>query len=286
MRFPLGGATSLALSGDYSITNRETVSDSERVGGLVALIHELSPSNQFSLNAATQHVTFDAVPDRNYELHQLFLAYIASGRRGSVRAEAGASQLDLKAQGSNSKGLLARLDLARQVSPASTLGVYFSRQFAGAAEVFRYRLDQGGEPEGPIPLALTDVFQNQAAGVRWDFARARTQFALDISRIQERYEREVASDRNLDRIDLRLQRRMTPHLTLVVDGFHQREEFQTVNFEARETGGRAGLEWTFGRVLGVALRQEWRKRTCTDAALEYTEGRTGVTLYYRPPHLR
>lgn len=282
LNFRFSPTMSLAVLGDYSVaTHDDHTLDTNRYGGGLALIRQPAAESSLSLNAYAAHVRLDSsarAPD--YDMRQLFLGYEGQVSRTKLTTQLGYSEVDRNG-GDKQSGLLARLQLQRRMTAASTLSVYGSRTLSDGADAFRTRLDDGG-PTTALTVATNDTFVDTTYGAAWAFQRQRTTLNLGFSGSRERYNQQINSDRNVSRVDGLAERRIGPQTIGRLLLYYQRDESVRTSVHANEKGATATLEWLLGRYVSTTVHYGWYDRNSTDIVSGFTDRRVGVTLSYRP----
>jgi uncharacterized protein (PEP-CTERM system associated) len=232
-----------------------------------------------SLNATRSSIDFDTALVPDYDINQYFVRYQAQGGRTQVTVDAGYSQY--QQDGDDSGGTLARLALARRISSANSLELIASRQFSANGQMFRERLGRQTPGDASMTLSNGSAFEDTTFGANWSFQASRTALVVYLSRSKEEYETNSASDRTISSLDVSVQRRMRPSMTLRLAARYSKEEFDNVNFDDTRRSAEAALDWRLGRHVGTTFRYEWYKDSATLPTAEYTESRIGVQLFYR-----
>jgi hypothetical protein len=283
----LGGATSVRLFGRYSVTTyEESLLDSHRRSGGVALQRDLSARSRIALNGVSERVEFDDAPS-DYDRENAFLSYEFDGARTDITGETGYTWVKPRpgAGGEESGGLLASLSLVRTVSPSSTLFFDVGTNFSDAGEALRTALE-GGLVGGADITATTDLFENRYASVRYRFFRHRTGFELGTSWSEDRYEERTEFDRTRFAYEASLTRQVGSNTDFVLLAILNQEEFDTNGLRSDELSIQARLDWRLGRSFGLALTIErFDRGTNRDDEIglgrEYSENRAFLMLTYR-----
>jgi len=275
--------TRLRLSGRYSnVRYEDTPLDSDRLSGAVGLFHDLSAATNISLNAEREHIDFDTGPnDQDYDRDQAYLRYEGEGSRTRLAADLGFSRLERAEETSN--GLVARLEVARQISSSSTVTLSAGREYSDASDGFRLSqtLGEASGLDAQPGVPTTDPFVSTYARLGWEFNRNRTGLGANVERFEDSYDRVTVLDRTRAAASAHLRRELTPALraTLVVRRY--REDFDNLAANFDESSAIAGLEYRIGRRLSIGAQYQYYTRTSSDLPLtEFTENRFWLGLAY------
>lgn len=277
----LGGNTLLRLFGRYSSAEYEVSPlDAERNAAGVSVARFPSARSELALNGVAEQIDFEAVDAADYDRDSVYLSYDLDAARTDLNARLGYIWLEPD-DGERSGGLLADLNVIREVSAHSTLELQLGVQFTDAAEALRMGLDRN--VVGGVDIsASTDPFEDRSASLRWSFRRNRTGFFLGAGWNEERYERQ----RNLDRVrfayEAGVSRRLSSAVDVAVLATLDDEEFDNADVQFDELGLAARLNWRAGRTIGLQLSVERFDRDSSDGATQYVENRAFLLITYRP----
>jgi hypothetical protein len=285
--FRLGGAALLQLNGRYTLTEYEdSPYDSERTGGGVALIRELSSRSQISLNANHQDTDYKDPGNLDFSMRTASVRYEVEAARTEISSEFGYSWVERDLAGAEELSEpLIRLEIRRNIAQSSILSLRVSSQLSDSAEAARGTadiIDIGGQPG--VGVATASTFENKSATLAWQLDRPRT--SIDVSANWE--EDEYADEASLDRERIMYGASVTRHLTnrLRVRGglFLSNEQYLIDNSESDETRFLVGVAWQFGRNVGLDFTGERldRDSNTTSGGGQSVENRYFLTLFYRP----
>ncbi|MFO7305180.1 MAG: hypothetical protein C0P74_006655 [Gammaproteobacteria bacterium] len=274
-----GASTYLQIFGRYSTVDYEqSLLDAERTGGGFVLGRRLSGLGELTLTGLAEDVTFDDLPDQDFERQHVFLGYDVRGSRTEFRSELGYTWLELES--GRRGGALANIAISRRVSPSSSLTLSFGTRFTDASESMRggaVRVGRGGEI-----TASADPFENRWAGLSWDYTGNRTNFVIGVSWQDEDYEQQSEFDRTRLVYEARLTRSFTPTMEAGIRATRTDEEFDTTQFEADETQVAVDVNWRLGRAFGLTLTVDHTTRNAVGELGEFDENRAYLMLTYRP----
>jgi hypothetical protein len=283
----LGASNTMRLYGRYSDTHYErSLLDSERTGAGVILARQLSGQNQIALQGVEERTRFDDIPLSDFDRRNAFLTYTSTGARTQLVLEGGYSWIT-RQDDSEMSGPLARVDLTREVSAASTFTLSFGTQFSDASQSLRGAVESAPAGGTTDVVASPDPFENRFASVGWNFNRNRTGFGLRAAWNQDRYETQsvdiadLQSDRTSWTYELTFSRRLSANVTTNLIGAFTDEEFDATGATSEELRVGGALDWQFGRHVGISLSAEHFERRSSDAATDFDENRGFLTLFYR-----
>lgn len=281
----LGSTMRARVSGRYSRTDYETsLADSNRYGATASLIRDFSTASNVSLNLSSEKIDYVQPLAGDYERREGYVGYQLAGARTHASVNLGGSQI--RSTGNDRSGVLARLDISRRLTPATTLSLRGGREFTDGADAFR--LEQG--ISGPSVESLTTSqnampFINTYAGLGWEFARGRTGAGLSITRYSEDHEESsISADRVRWVGEAHALRQITPFLSLRIGVNYLKYEDQesSLNNTAgnaadgfSDTGGSAALEWRATRRLSANLEYQY-----FTSGSRYNENRVWLRVTY------
>jgi hypothetical protein len=279
-----GSATRLTLDGSYSNVGYETSPlDSDRLGGRVGLVRQLSSSASASLNVNYQDVDFkeDAL-NTDFDTSEAFVRYDVKGSRTSLGVDLGYTQVEQEQQ--KSSGTLFRLQASRRLSPAATLGLSLGREFSDAGNLFQQlsqlQSTQAG-PGGIQPVQSTsDPFTNTYGTLGWYLVRNRTEFGVSVARFEEDYEQDVLRDRTRTTLSASFRRNLTPALEFLASLDRTEEEYGVSSQDFSELYGTMLLSWQLGRHMSIEFQYERVDRGSDSLVDEYVENIGWVRIGY------
>jgi hypothetical protein len=270
----LGQLNRLVLGGRYARFSYEVNPfDNDRYSGQLGFEHALSSDRTVSLNVRTQRVEFDdTTVNQNYNRNEAYARYSGRGGRTSIAVELGGTQIELPHD--RSTGLVARLQISRQVSASSTLSVLAGHEFSDAGSMFLQTQQLGGVDLDTQESAQTsNPFKSDYASVAWNFSRNRTGFDLSVGDFKETYEQLPTLDRQRLQASGRLSRRITPQLEAAVALSYLRENYERAIGDSRETDSSLILTWRAGRQLTLSAQYDHFDRSGEIATAQFAENR-------------
>jgi hypothetical protein len=284
--FAFGSSMLLSVYGTYSdvhymARNANTAdSDSNRYTGGLTLRHLVSEGTSTYLALTSQKVEFDDVTIvGDYKREEAYVGYHLEGSRTFADLSVGANRLD-RTGGTSQSGFLGRMELARKVSPSSTVSFQATQQIADSVDMFRSGFDRPNGLAGLQEYATNDPFRERLFGVSWNYQRPRTSFTLSGTVTQDRYENQKELDRSSRGLGASITRRLNPLFDLGVSLLYQRDDFDNIAVENKQFDSTAALAWHAGRQLDVSFQYTHAKRDSTGQGVEYTENRIGATFAY------
>lgn len=277
---------------------------------------QLSARSSVSLNGAAERVLFQNTADSSdFDRYSLFGRYEAHGARTDLALDLGASRVNETAlpasvillnepPGSNtlvpvtepghpqisSTGPLARLELARTLSPSAKVTVNAGRELTDAASSFSTQ--QGGAVStinfAPVPIT-SDSYSATYGNAGWQYVRYRTSLAVTGRWERDRYPGAPQFDLTAEAVDINLQRRLTPAFTAQLLGRWYKYDYPNAtlatNLGSPENDTKtvgAVLAWRTGRWLEVRLRYDHTSYTVSQGNTGYTQNDVFLTVGYRP----
>lgn len=278
----LGSAGFARVYGRYSnVRYEDRPLDNDRLLGGLSLGRQLSQTSNISLNAVHESLEYDdSLLNPDYDRQSAFIRMEGSGSRTSLVANLGYTNVDR--EGDTASGLLASVELERNISAASTLRLTGGTEFTDAGSTFSELQPGllGGIDSGAVD-ASADVYERRYVTLAWMFQRNRTSFGLSLSHDDNSYERDVLLDRARSIASLTLERQVTRAMVLRLLGEFIREDFDNVAFKADDWRAGIGGSWNFSRSLALNLDLDHFDRSGSGAVTGYTENRAFLTLSYR-----
>lgn len=285
--FAFGSSYLLSVFGTYSdvhYMSRNAVasdSDSTRYTGGLTLRRLVSERTSMYLAVTSQKVDFDEVTlAGDYKRQEAYVGYHLEGSRTFADLSLGANRLDREIGGSTQSGFLGRLELARNISPSSTVSIQAAQQVADSVDMFRSGFDRPDGLAGLTQFATNDPFRERLFGLSWLFQRPRTSFNLWATLTQDRYEIQHQLDRDTRGIGAALTRRMNPMFDFRVSLLYQLDDFDNIDAENKQLDSALALAWHAGRQLDVNFQYTHSTRNNRGLGVDYTENRIGATLAY------
>lgn len=324
LRLRFGGLNFLDVSSRYGRTSYQTSPfDSNRGFGYVALGRQVSAGASMSLDASAERVMFtDTAVNADFTQSNLYARYELLGARTRIVAEVGVSKVDqasvdagnaaatirlgsgvgnggtgaaalpiLAEPGGSRTSPLAKLQLTRRISPASTViltagqsltnaGSSFSTQNTGATGIYNTFLGE----------QTTGSYRDTYATAGWQYQRNRTTFTLTGRWEKEVYPGLSSLDVTMPGAQFNLQRRLSHALSVQLLGSWIQTHYPhavlapavpgSTEFANSTLGG--SVIWRHGRYLEVRLRLEHQAYATSNGNTGYHESRVLLTLGYRP----
>lgn len=294
----LGEQGFLRFGARYANVHYETSPfDNHRLSGTFAIGRDLSANSALSLNADAQRIRFDNTtqativngitfpPNVDFDRRETYLRYEARGARTTLA-------LDLGVTGSNESAgwytkPLVELDLARRLTPYTSVTLSAGQKLIDAAEGFRDL--QAGAAGGIILAPVAGTYSSYVArygSATWRFEHNRTTVA-----VSDRYEDDsyalasAASSLNAKRNDLELNigRRLTPVLGVQLLGSVFTNNYYNQNFKSNDHLAGGALVMQPARKIEVRLlfNHLWRTVSGVGGA-PFEENRAFLLVTYRP----
>ena len=262
--------------------------DGNTASGSIAVGRQLSTLSSLSLVGQVQELRFDnTTVNTDYDRRELYGRYQIKGARTQVEAELGATQAN--DVGSWETTPLARLSLARQVSPSSSVTIGGGREYTdGAGSFSGLRAGAaGGITVGAVTQTTANYLRNYASA-GWRFARLRTSFGLTGTWERDTYDREDIFDVSRVGVEATLGRHITQAISADITAGVDRDQYLNQGFSDKYGTAGGGLTWRPGRWVEVYARYDHAFRRTSGAASlmatggGYDENRVFVMVGYRP----
>ena len=286
----LGPANFVDLSARYARAQYETSPfNSNRLQGGVAAGRQLSAQSTLSVNADTERVMFaNTALNVDFDRTNGYVRYAVQGARTDLSVDLGGTRI---AQGdAATNGGLAKIELARKISPAARLTFSAGRYLTDASTSFSGLQSGAIGVVGSAPAAVTaDNYTANYVSAGWVYHRSRTTVALSGRWEKDIYGAQPSLDRSLGGGELSIERRLTHSLTARLLGHIYKTDYVhavvtplsgSSNYDDDLIG--AELAWRHGRGLEVRFRAQHSSRVTAGIDNGYKENRVMLTLGYRP----
>jgi hypothetical protein len=286
----LGAVNFVSLSARYARAQYQTSPyNSNRVLGNVALGHDLSASSTVSLNAAAERVMFaNTVVNTDFDSGSGYVRYQLRGARTDFVGDLGATRISQA--GESTTGGLAKINLSRKLSAASTLTLTAGHDLTDASTSFSTQ--QAGAIGGisTAPAAQTaNSYTVNYASLDWKYVRNRTTFGLSARWEKDTYAGQPSLDVTRPGADFSVERKLTRSLTARLLGRLYKTDYLNANIATAnassnyETGLIGGsLTWRGGRGLEIIFLCDHNSWVVTGPGSGYRENRAFLTVGYRP----
>jgi hypothetical protein len=237
----------------------DSANDNNRYSIGLDLFRSISQASRAYVHGEYEDVTFDddaSAPD--FDRTDALVGYTNHGARTSLSAEGGYTVVNFD-DGEKQDGPLARLNLRRELSASTNIGLRLGYEFNDAARDIRQQGELGENAEGVISTG--DVYQDASGGVDLTFSKHRTGIGLGIEYHDQDYVQVDELDRDRLRIYARLSRQLGRPFTASLNAEWESVDYVLdENFDYDETEYGAGLTWHAGRTLDFDLRYRYYTR--------------------------
>jgi hypothetical protein len=282
LSLPLGQTTQLDVTGQYGRVDYQVTSplDSTILTGGLGLVHDLSSSSSISVNAQDDTFHFSNTQlNPDYERQAAFLRFATKGSRTTLDLELGDSRLHMS--GTSNSTPLGRLEIARRVSAASTLGLALGHDYSDGAASFRLVQGVGGATLNTQPIVAAGApFISDYGTFTWNFEHARTTLALSASYFRDRYQTDAALNNDRTVVDARLARQITPTLQLALTEYLIHWQFASQSENTTTSDSAVLMTWHAGRRFSVFVAYNLAKGNANIPTFGYTENRVWLSIGY------
>ncbi len=281
--FDVSSTNFVTLNARYAnVTYEVSPFDGDRYGGGLTFGHRLGAGSTISLNADFKRFLFDdQVTNNNYDRTTAYVRYEAQGRRTTISANVGASQVN--ENGAKDASPLVQFEMVRKISAASTLTLYGGIQSTDAADSFRNKeAGAAGSGMAEPEQGTAEAYDRTYYGFLWNYVHNRSALDLSWRRDDDTYN-DPTSDLDVIRDDfqLALSRDMQANLRLSLLYWLVRLDYPERDFVDNQTRLALAATWRFARALGVVLDVEHIERNPSGSATGFRENRVFLSVEYR-----
>lgn len=276
----LGSSTRAIMSGRYSQEEYEKRPfDNYRYSTALGLSRDLSGASSVSLNVQAEKTNYDDSAAIDFQRQEAFGRYTLKASRTAAKIELGYSKI--KQPINNEQGALARIDLSRKITTASTLSVQVGRELTDSGTLFRFEQNLG-------LIGLDSVYSAQSTSPLtseyisggWAFVRQRTGVNLAISRNNDSYYRAAFLDQTRTAAGLTVYRDLTSNVRWQIAGAYSTNELKNVAGDFNELAVSTNLDWQVGKFLSVILEVQHFDRSSDLSTGVYKENRGWLRFRY------
>jgi hypothetical protein len=287
----LGGTAFVNVSARYARTQYETSPfDNNQYGGNIALGRLLSARSSVSLEGTTEHVLFDdtainiatnTATNTDFNRTSLYGHYELQGARTEITANLGVTRVDQA--GESFSGPSSKLQLSRVLSTTAKLTFTAGRGLTDASAGFSNLQAGAIGTIGTAPATLTSTnYTITYATVQWQYTRNRTTVALSGRWERDTYDGQPLSDLARGTGEFRVDRQLTPSLSVQMRGSVYRTDFAHVDFSETDVLIGGSLIFHEGRGTEIRLRCDHTSRAVSGIGSGYAENHIFLTLGYKP----
>lgn len=272
------------LEGHYTNVAYETTElDSERYGGGLSLIHDISAASSVALTGSYEDVDYSSDGNTDFERSEAFVRYKLTGARTELALDVGYTEVS--DEFSDSSGTLARLSVTRRTSPSSAVSLSLGRDFSDAGNIFQQlqsqQVQQAEATTGTQPVQpLSSPFVNKYVTVGWSYDRSRNGLALSATRFDETYEDDPLNDRTRTTYGLTARRDMRPTLQARLSADRTEEDYERPNQDFSELYLSATLSWSAGARTTIDFQYEFFDRDSDAVDGDFRENRFWIRASY------
>lgn len=277
----LGATTSLVLSARYidNFFDKQNI-DNDRMTASAAVQRRFSPARSGSLIVSTERVEYDdPAAGSNFDRQEAFVRFQSAVSNGTVSVDVGANSLHDR--GTSESGLLARVNVVRQLPNQIRFTLSAATQFSDAGQIFLaggLREDQFRRSEDV--LASSDPLRRDSVNFSVTRPLGRGQLSARVDWWQDGYETQTTFDRNSIGFNVDYNHRFTRNLQGRVLANFVQQDFDNVNRDDDLTGLGAELNWSMTRkwwLTGGLYRYE---RDSSLAGADFEDLRAVASISY------
>jgi hypothetical protein len=287
----LGGTGFVNVSARYARTQYETSPfDNNQYEGTIALGHLLSARSSVSLDGSTEHVLFEdtaintatnTATNTDFKLTSVYGHYEVQGARTEIVAKLGITRVDQKDE--SFSGPSSKLQLSRVLSTTAKFTFAAGRDLTDASAGFSNLQAGAIGAIGTAPATLSSTnYTITYASVQWQYTRNRTAVALSGRWERDAYDSRPLSDLTRGTAEFRVDRQLTPGLSVQIRGSVYRTDFANVDFSETDVLIGGSLIFREGHGTEIRLRCDHTSRAVSGIGSGYTENRIFLTLGYKP----
>jgi hypothetical protein len=282
LSLPLGPTDALLVNARYSNVKYQ-VSDlsSNRYSAGVGARHELSAASGVSLNVQDELIRFaDGESNPDYDQQEAYIRYDATGARTRMNFDVGYTRLKLPTE--QVGGLLARLEVTRQLSPSQSVTFTAGHDYSDAGTEFVLLQALGGANLATQAIgASSSPFKQNYVTVGWAFQARRTGFGLDAGHFKLVYEESNLLDEQRSTAGAHITRQLTPKVQAGLSVSYLKEEFRNLgggNYNQLDT--IAQVTYRINTKLTVDIELARTHRDSDLASQTYTDDRAWLKFKY------
>jgi hypothetical protein len=281
LTLPLGQELKLILTGEYGrVDYEQSPLDSNRLTAGVALGHDISRGTSISINAKDERVNYqNDVLNPDYSMQEAFARFDTKGSRTTLGVDLGyGRQVFL---GINESSPIGRIDITRQISPRSTVGLSFGHDYSDGADSFLLVQTVGGatlNTQNAVQAAAPFVITYGT--LAWNYRFDRTSVGLNASFFRDEYQIDDALNNDLTMANVSVTRQISPVLQLALTEYVDRAHFIAEDSSVTETDTGLQLTWLAGKRFSVNVAYYLAKGFSNVEANKYTENRLWLAVGY------
>jgi hypothetical protein len=281
LTLPFGSRNKFILRGRYiDLSYEDSDLGNQRTRGEASLARDVSDVATASANVTTERVEFDdQARFANFDHSEAFLSYDVDSARTTLSIDGGITEIE--SEGETSDTWLGRLEFARKVSVATTVGIELGHDFSDAGDAFaNLQALQPGSLE-PVPVQQTATpFENTYGILFGRFTRNRTGMQLRLGYYDESYDDQPLFDRKRYTLDLALHRDISSVMSARLGANYSRQEYETVDQDFADLKASLGVRWNTGRSSYLSFEYQYLDRS-DDAAGDYNASELWLRFAYQ-----
>ncbi len=281
LTLPFGSRNEFILRGRYiDLSYEDSDLGNQRTRGEASLARDVSDVATASANFTTERVEFDdQARFANFDHSEAFLSYTVDSARTTLSIDGGITEIESEIETNDT--WLGRLEFARKVSVATTVGIELGHDFSDAGDAFaNLQALQPGSLE-PVPVQQTATpFENTYGILFGRFARNRTGLQLRLGYYDEQYEGEPLFDRKRYTLDLTLNRDISSVMSVRLGANYSRQEYEIADQDFSDLRASLGVRWNSGRSSYLSFEYQYLDRS-DDVAGDYNASEIWLRFAYQ-----
>jgi hypothetical protein len=275
LNFNMGSGKNIALAIRYADFYYEVddTTDNERVGGLLKLSNQSSPTTNYSINLAAADVRYkDTVINEDYYRNDIFLGLNRQGSRYNFAVDAGYTKLDREIN-EDLDGLLAHLNITVNLSNKSNLTILGNSEYTDSSRNFllsRYLTEELRRFNTSIS---GDILYEKSLLAAYAWSDLTNNINIQLSKTEQDYEDDALdnTDRTIKYASISLGRRLTGLLGVFISGSWSNTYYKKIFIEDDDQTYSVGMNYRLSRSLDLILNYRYTTRDSTDITSNYIE---------------
>lgn len=282
-RLRLSRVDNILLSGDYTQIDFRYAEqfNSERKGGYLIWQHRFSPISSLEVTGQHSEISYDALPDNDYEYQNISVAYETELRQLSYLISVGYN-VSKPETGDEFSSPSYRIEVDYRTG-FNTLSFYINQQITDTSIGSGNRGDVGGVNLGDASGVGIDQFESQVAEIRWQNQSLCVRCSAYASLLYQKDEYQTLAednDQNLASIGFNYQ--LTRSSSLGIQASRRERRFDDVVARNDFTVTSVGVDYRYTFINDLSLRifANLDESEADVESLTYDERVSGLSISY------